>query len=138
MIISSCQACNTVITIREQSTPIPIITNYSETTLENVQHFLNHMELCPWAGADNINTCSLNARYFSITSKKVGLNIDEVTIRDWDQQRIKRTICSGHRVNVFEFNGTKYYTTNLYYGDTRIVNRLELQNILTDLNAEKN
>lgn len=117
-----------VITIQEKPELILIeITNYSETSLETFTHFLNHLDLCPWSGA-----CSIHARYMSIEAEKVNLSLDEITIFDRDIQRIKRTVCSGHRVNIFEHNKTKYYTTNLHKGDTRIVQYQELILIIYD------
>ena len=124
---SSATPCS-VVTIREPPHLVPIVTNYNDTTLATVQHFLDHLEPCPWGGA-----CGIRARYVSIEAEKVGLQITEITIRDWDHARVQRTVMDGHRVNTFMDGDTRYYTCNLYAGDTRIVSRPELQVILTRL-----
>lgn len=124
---SSATPCS-VVTIREPPHLIPIITNYNETTLDTVQHFLDHLEPCPWGGA-----CCIHARYVSLEAEKVGLHVGEVTIRDWDRARAKRMVMDGHRVNTFTDGDIRYYTCNLYAGDTRIVSCPELQVILTRL-----
>lgn len=126
--VSASSAPYYVVTIREPPHLVPIVTNYNETTLNTVQHFLNHLEPCPWAGA-----CSIHTRYVSLEAEKVGLQIDEATIRDWDRARVQRTVMDGHRVNTFVDGDARYYTCNLYAGDTRIVPRPELQSILTQL-----
>lgn len=114
-----------VITVRETPELIPIITDYNETTSETFAHFLNYLEPCPYEGA-----CSMRARYISIEAHKVNLSVQETTIIDYNKQRIKRTLCGGHRVNVFVYQNKKYYTTNLWVGDNRIVEYNSLINIL--------
>lgn len=114
-----------VITVREAPELIPFITDYNETTPKTLAHFLNYLEPYSYGGA-----CSMRARYIRIKAETVNLSIKETTIRDWDKQRIKKTVCCGHRVNTFEYKNKKYYTTNLWIGDNRIVEYKELMEIL--------
>ena len=72
----------------------------------------------------------MHARYTSIEAEKVGLQVGETTIYDWDHTRAKRMVMNGHRVNTFMDGGTRYYTANFYDGDTRIVTRHDLYAIL--------
>ncbi len=123
-----------------ESDPIPEVKDkvkyedlkYNETTPENVQEFLDYIPPCPWYKDTATNMCSLNARYIAIEAKEHGLKIGECTVVDTDADRVKRTLLSGHRVNVFEHNGTKYFTTNLCKVHSDVVTVSELCNILHD------
>ena len=105
---------------------------YNETTPENVQEFLDYIPPCPWFKDSATNVCILNARYIILEAKKHGLNLGECTVVDTDTDRIKRTLMDGHRVNVFEYNGTRYFTTNLCKSHSDVVTASELRDILHD------
>lgn len=129
LVLIPCSAADRcVTTVREAPELVPIITNYNETNIITVQHFLNHLEPCPWGGV-----CGMHARYTSIEAEKVGLQIGETTVRDWDRTRAKSMVVDGHRVNTFMDGDVRYYTANLYAGDTRIVPRPELYAILREV-----
>ena len=102
---------------------------YHETTPENVQEFLDHIPPCPWFDDSAVNVCSLNARYISLEAKDHGLEIGECTIIDTDRSRIQKTGISGHRVNVFEYENKKYFTTNLNRLHSEVVTASELYEI---------
>ena len=106
---------------------------YNETTPENVQEFLDYIPPCPWYSDTTSNMCSLNARYITLEAKEHGLNLGECTVVDTDTVRVKITLISGHRVNVFEYDGTKYFTTNLCKAHSDVVTMSELHDILHDL-----
>ena len=126
LVLIPCSAADScVVTVRQAPEKLPVPSNYTETTLATVQHFLTHLEPCEWGGA-----CGVHARYTMLEAEKVGLNIGEITVRDWNRARAKNLVMDGHRVNTFAHNGTQYYTTNLYKGDDRIVTRPELYSIL--------
>ena len=82
---------------------------YNETTPDTVREFLDNLQNSTWGGA-----CGSYSRYTFLEAEKVNLSIGEVTIRDHDHQRVRRTVCAGHRVNYFMHNGTRYYVDNLY------------------------
>lgn len=107
--------------------------HYNETTPDNVQEFLDNIPPCPWFKDSAANMCSSNARYIAIEAKEHGLDIGECTIVDTDTSRIKRTLMGGHRVNVFEYDGVKYFTTNLNKYHSDVVTAPELYSILNDL-----
>lgn len=106
--------------------------HYNETTLENVQEFLEYIPPCPWFDDSAINMCSLNARYIMLEAKERGLNIGECTVVDTDKSRIQKTGISGHRVNVFEYEDKKYFTTNLNRLHSEVVTVSELYAICNE------
>jgi len=118
-----------VTTLREKPELIPIITDYHETSLETVEHFLNHLAPSPSHGA-----CSIRARYIKSEAQKVNLSLNETTVYDWDKERVQRTLCCGHRTNVFEYHGIKYYVTNLYTDCNKVVRYNELLDIMEKYN----
>ena len=106
---------------------------YNETTPENVQEFLDNVPPCPWFEDKDGGMCSSNARYITIEAKAHGLEIGECTVVDTNTDRVKRTLCSGHRVNVFEHDNVKYFTTNLNRHHSDVVTASELTGILGDI-----
>ena len=106
--------------------------HYNETTPKNVQEFLDHLPPCPWFDDSAVNVCSLNARYIALEAKEHGLNIGECTVVDTDRSRIEKTGISGHRVNVFEYEDKKYFTTNLNRLHSEVVTASELYMICNE------
>lgn len=94
---------------------------YNETTPASVQAFLDELPDSTWGGA-----CGSYSRYTFLEAEKVNLSLGEVTIRDYDHSRVRRTVCCGHRVNYFWHNGTRYYVDNIH-DRGRILRYWELQ-----------
>lgn len=94
---------------------------YNETTLYTVREFLDELPNSTWGGA-----CSMYARYTAINAETANISLGEVTIKDYDQNRVRRTVCSGHRINYFVHNGSYYYVDNIY-DRGRIMRYWELQ-----------
>lgn len=84
---------------------------YNETTPDTVREFLDNLTNSTWGGA-----CGSYSRYTYLEAEKVNLSLGEVTLKDYDRGRIQRTVCSGHRMNYFMHNGTRYYVDNIYDG----------------------
>ena len=129
LVLMPCLAADRcVVSVRQAPELVPVVTNYNETNIATVQHFLNHLAPCQWGGA-----CGMHARYITIEAEKVGLRMGEITVRDWDRTRARSLVMDGHRVNTFMDGDVRYYTANLYAGDTRIVTRPELYAILREV-----
>ena len=73
----------------------------------------------------------MNARFITLEAKKHGLNLGECTVVDTGTDRIKG-VMDGHRVNVFGYNGTKYFTTNLCKSHSDVMTASELRDFLHD------
>ena len=102
-------------------------TYWNETTPETVYEFLCLVPKCPWYNDDAINMCSMLARYTIIEAHTHGIDLNEITISH------RTGVMSGHRVPTFEHEDQSYYLTNLYKGDTRIVDKQGLNNFVTNL-----
>ena len=80
---------------------------YLETSVANVQEFLDAVPECDWCSA-----CGSYSRYTYLEAGKKGLKIGELTLIDPDQKRVKAMMISGHRMNYFTANNTTYYIDN--------------------------
>lgn len=80
---------------------------YTETTLDNVREFLNNLPACDWCSA-----CGSYARYTRTKAIDKGLSIGEVTLIDYDKNRVNSTLIDGHRLNYFNVGDVTYYIDN--------------------------
>ena len=87
----------------------PSAAQYNETTPETVRQFLDEIPNSTWGGA-----CGMYSRYTYLEAVKVNISLGAVTIMDYDANRVRRTVCSGHRINYFWYNGTRYYVDNIH------------------------
>ena len=114
-------------TTETNQTEIYIGSHWNETTPETVHEFLTLVPKCPWYRDDAYNMCGQNARYTIIEAHHHGINLSEITIT------YVTGVMGGHRLPTFTYNGESYYLTNLYKGDTRVVNRAGLNDVVKDL-----
>ena len=82
---------------------------YNETRPDTVRQFLDEIPNSTWGGA-----CGMYSRYTYLEAEKMNISLGAVTIRDYDASRVRQTVCCGHRINYFTYNGSRYYVDNIY------------------------
>lgn len=91
-------------------TPHPVTDQLVISKYPEIQTFLDNLPDCNWCIA-----CGSYARYTRLEAEKEGLWFGEITVKDDDPGRIKRTVMSGHRLNYFNASdGHRVYIDNMY------------------------
>ena len=106
------------------SDPINYTTlQYNKTNIDTVTEFFTLMPEYPGKGQ-----YVSRSRYISFEARNHGLNISTVVVGgDGSAEHTEK-----HQVNTFISNGTRYYTSNLYTDDMRILTYNKLFILLND------
>lgn len=101
---------------------------WNETTPETVREFFNIMPPCDWYDHTRlVDMCGLRARYAVIEAHQHGIELEEITLSH------RTGVCGGHRVNTFEYDGVRYYTSNFNAHHSDIVDCDGLASIVKEL-----
>lgn len=91
-------------------TPQPVTDQLVISKYPEIDNFLDTLPDCKWCIA-----CGSYARYTRLEAEKQDIEVYEITLKDDDPARIKRTVMSGHRLNYFYApNGHRVYIDNMY------------------------
>lgn len=96
---------------------------YNATTPETVADFLREY---PYEGKGQ---CVSRSRYLAIEAQAHNLSLGTCIIGGNGGAQVTEK----HQVNTFEYEGARYYTTNLYAGDVRVCDGRELLIIMNEI-----